>query len=464
MVFASYIFLFYFLPICLAVYYLTPRRGRELVLTLASYVFYGWWRPDFTLLMLFSTFVDYHVGRAIYQSDDDRRRKRLLLLSVCVNLGLLGYFKYWNFGIDNLNVILGEFGLSSIHWTKIVLPVGISFYTFQTMSYTLDIHRRVAKPVDSPMQFACYVALFPQLVAGPIVRYNTLADQLKNRVHTLTRFASGVQLFQLGFAKKILIADSLSPFVNQVFGMDSPGMAISWAGLAAYTFQLYFDFSGYSDMAIGLGRMFGFEFPANFNSPYKSVSITDFWRRWHISLSSWLRDYLYIPLGGNKKGHLRTYFNLAATMLLGGLWHGANWTYVVWGAYQGFFLILERAWGKKPIYHGLPHFVRVFITFVLAMFGWLFFRSDTMSDAMNMLRAMLYLDGVGDMSLDAVSLSPLQSWTMGIAILLAWFVPNTQQLQEKKPSWLAPFALVVFLVGVARMIHQGQIPFLYFQF
>ncbi len=464
MVFASYIFLFYFLPICLAVYYLAPRRSRELVLTVASYIFYGWWRPDFTLLMLFSTVVDYHVGKKLHASSDKKRRNRLLMISVCVNLGLLGYFKYWNFGIENLNAIIEGAGMTEVSWPTIVLPVGISFYTFQTMSYTLDIHRRVAKPVDSAMQFACYVALFPQLVAGPIVRYNTLANQLKNRTHTFSKFASGAQLFQLGFAKKILIADSLAPFVDQVFAMDDAGCGLSWLGLSAYTFQIYFDFSGYSDMAIGLGRMFGFEFPINFNSPYKSDSITDFWRRWHISLSTWLRDYLYIPLGGNKKGSIRTYVNLAATMLLGGLWHGAAWTYIAWGAYQGFFLIVERAVGKRPLYYAAPSFVRIVITFILAMIGWLFFRANTMTEAMRMLSAMFLIDGVGDMSLGAMELTTLQQTTLVASIVLAWFVPNTQELQDKKPSWLPWFALCLFIVAIGRMIHQGQIPFLYFQF
>lgn len=350
MVFASYAFLFCFLPATLGLYYLVRKGEREAVLTLASYLFYGWWRPDFVLLMLSSTVIDYWAGRTIYASRDSGQRRRFLILSICVNLGLLGYFKYWNFGIDSLNALLAQWDVGHISWPAIVLPVGISFYTFQSMSYSIDIYRGAARPVERFDHFACYVALFPQLVAGPIVRYNTLEKQLRSREHSWEKFSSGARLFQIGMAKKLIIADNLAPVADAAFAATDPGCAASWVGLLAYTFQIYYDFSGYSDMAIGLGRMFGFEFPVNFNSPYKSKSITEFWRRWHISLSTWLRDYLYIPLGGNKRGSIRTYVNLGLTMLLGGLWHGAAWTFVAWGAYQGGWLALERRLGKRPLF------------------------------------------------------------------------------------------------------------------
>ncbi|MFH0946300.1 MAG: MBOAT family O-acyltransferase [Planctomycetota bacterium] len=317
MIFASQIFLFWFLPLVLGVYYAAPARARSLVLVFASYFFYGWWRLDFTLLMVVSTVIDYYCGRGISRANAalpdaeadaaataslNRRRKRLLLCSICANLGLLGYFKYMNFGVESLNAILAWAGMEGVTWPAVVLPVGISFYTFQTMSYTIDVYRKEALPVRRFIDFACYVALFPQLVAGPIVRYRSLADQLVKRSHTFCKFSDGALLFQAGFIKKILLADIAARVADAAFTLSAPSCLEAWLGTTAYAFQIYFDFSGYSDMAIGLGLMFGFRFPINFDSPYKSQSITEFWRRWHISLSSWLRDYLYIPAATSRVG------------------------------------------------------------------------------------------------------------------------------------------------------------------
>ena len=286
-------------------------------------------RPDFTLLILFSSIVDYTAGRRIARAHEEGRRGRpWLLFSVFTNLGLLGYFKYANFGIDTLNAILEANGAEPLSWTRVVLPVGISFYTFQTMSYTIDLYRGHVKPAQNFIDFLCYVSMFPQLVAGPIVRYITVEEQLRERRHTFAKFFQGVLAFEIGLAKKILIADVVAGMADSAFSSSHMGVLDAWLGVSAYAFQIYFDFSGYSDMAIGLGLMFGFRFPINFNRPYISTSITVFWRRWHISLSTWLRDYLYISLGGNRKGRIRTYFNLAATMFLGGLWHGAAWTFI----------------------------------------------------------------------------------------------------------------------------------------
>ena len=463
MVFASYTFLFGFLCLVLVTYYAVPRKGRELVLTLFSYLFYGWWRPDFVLLMAFSTIIDYRVGRAIHEADNPRRRRRFLIVSLVVNLGLLAYFKYWNFGIDNLNAILAGFGVDGPTWPSIILPVGISFYTFQTMSYSLDIYRGVARPLRNPIDFACYVSLFPQLVAGPIVRYNTLEEQLRNRVHSLEKFGRGVRLFEIGFAKKILIADSLAPIADGAFAAESPGFAMTWIGLLAYTFQIYYDFSGYSDMAIGLGRMFGFEFPVNFDSPYKSKSVTEFWRRWHISLSTWLRDYLYIPLGGNRLGSVRTYVNLGLTMLLGGLWHGAAWNFVAWGAYQGLWLSFERALGKRSLYGALPAIVRIAITFVITMIGWLLFRGESMEQIGVMARAMVIPEAT-DVTTVFDDIGRLGLAAFAVAILVTWGSRNSQELDERNAVWLSPLATTLFLVAVGRMFFQDQIPFLYFQF
>jgi alginate O-acetyltransferase complex protein AlgI len=339
MVFTSHIFLFYFLPLALLVYYALPNRFRNGFLTLASYLFYGWWMPWFVLLMMTSTVVDYFCAKAISAQGAERRHRiAALATSIVVNLGLLGFFKYYMFAMENLNRLCELVGADALGVLQVTLPIGISFYTFQTMSYTIDVYRGVAPPVKSFGDFSCFVSLFPQLIAGPIVRYNTVADQLASRTHTLTKFSSGTSLFILGFSKKILLANPMGEVADAAFASDSLMMVDAWFGVVAYAFQIYFDFSGYSDMAIGLGRMLGFELPRNFYAPYLADSITDFWRRWHISLSTFLRDYLYIPLGGNRKGNVRTYVNLAVVMFFGGLWHGASWVFVAWGLYHGILL------------------------------------------------------------------------------------------------------------------------------
>jgi alginate O-acetyltransferase complex protein AlgI len=317
-----------------------------------------------------------------------QRGRVWIWVTVVCNLGLLAYFKYANFGVDTLNEILHGWGFHQIAWTRVILPAGISFYTFKTMSYTIDVYRGTAPAVRSFADYLCFVAMFPDLVAGPIVRYHLIAEQLRSRPHTPSKFYRGVLFFQAGLAKKVLIADTLAPLADSVFAAAAPNTLQAWIGTLAYTFQIYFDFSGYSDMAIGLGLFLGFNFPINFDQPYRSTSITDFWRRWHISLSTFLRDYLYIPLGGNRKGTARTYVNLAATMLLGGLWHGAAWTFVVWGAYQGLWLVIERLLGKRDPLHFAPRFVQIAVTFVLAMIGWVFFRAPGMQSAGTHLAAM----------------------------------------------------------------------------
>ena len=332
MVFSSHIFVYYFLPIALLSYYLLPRPGKHFGLTLFSYFFYGWANPPFVLLMFTSTVVDYTCGRVISGTEYHRNRKRALTISICSNLTLLGFFKYFNFGISNYNTLLEWLGVPI--WEsvlQVVLPLGISFYTFQSMSYTIDVYRGDAKPIRNFVDFACYVSMFPQLVAGPIIRFSEVADQLKQRTHTLEKFVRGIAFFSLGMVKKILLANPCGKCADTVFDAGPINILDAWYGVLAYAFQIYYDFSGYSDMAIGLGLMLGFTFPKNFDSPYKSESITDFWRTWHMSLSSWLRDYLYIPLGGNRQGRSRTYINLSLVMLLGGLWHGASWNFCYMG-------------------------------------------------------------------------------------------------------------------------------------
>ena len=463
MVFTSHIFVFYFLPVVLFVYYMLPAR-RNLFLLAASYAFYGWWEPWFIFLMLAATGVNYACGQVITRNrDNPRRAAAALTISVVASLGLLGFFKYAVFVQAN---VLALFGADTSRLWQIILPIGISFYIFQSLSYSIDVYRGVSPPVRSFWDFACFVSLFPQLIAGPIVRYNTIADQLVERTHTIDKFSSGVGLFILGFAKKILLANAVGNVADAVFAAESPNALDAWFGVTAYALQIYFDFSGYSDMAIGLGRMLGFEFPRNFNAPYLADSITDFWRRWHISLSTFLRDYLYIPLGGNRKGRRRTYVNLAVVMLLGGLWHGANWTFVIWGGLHGTLLALERSLGKKSVYARMPRPARVACTFVLILITWVFFRCETLTDALRYLAAMFGANGLsgGSILLAADLYTPGRLAEMAVCAVLAF--GSIQAFDwVKRLSWAKAAVLVVlFCLAVGTMFAQAFNPFLYFQF
>ena len=472
MIFASSIFLYYFLPVFLALYYMTPRGMRSLTLALSSYVFYGWWRPDFVVLMWISTVVDYTCGRAIVRDREaGRGTRRWVAVSALVNLGLLAYFKYVNFGIDTLNQALVLWGGEPIRWAEVVLPVGISFYTFQTLSYTVDVHRGVAPPVRSFRDFMCYVAMFPQLVAGPIVRYNTIAEQLHGREHTARKLYLGVLMFQAGLAKKVLLADPLSSLADAAFATTAEPVGAStlstldaWLGTVAYTFQIYFDFSGYSDMAIGLGLMMGFRLPINFDGPYRSASITEFWRRWHMSLSSFLRDYLYIPLGGNRRGAARTYLNLSLTMVLGGLWHGAAWTFVVWGAYQGLWLAFERLAGKAPFYARLPRAARIAATWLLVMIGWVFFRAESLQGAIAHLAAMFAVSSPAAHGVTTLPVRPLHLLAGGAAAAIVFLAPTSQDLAGRAPKSWALSLQLLFVLALLHLHFQDHVPFLYFQF
>jgi alginate O-acetyltransferase complex protein AlgI len=467
LVFTSHIFLFYFLPCALLVYYLLPFRFRNAFLTLASYLFYGWWMPWFVLLMMTSTVVDYVCAKIISASLARRsHRFAALVTSIVLNLGLLGFFKYYMFAAETLNRLLELFGADVLRVFTVVLPIGISFYTFQTMSYTIDVYRGVAPPVKSFSDFSCFVSLFPQLIAGPIVRYNVVAEQLASRDHTVSKFASGSSLFILGFAKKTLLANPMGEVADAVFSAESLCSTDAWFGILAYAFQIYFDFSGYSDMAIGLGRMLGFEFPKNFNAPYLADSITDFWRRWHISLSTFLRDYLYIPLGGNRKGNVRTYVNLAIVMLLGGLWHGANWVFVAWGLFHGLLLCLERFLGRRSVYNTLPRALRVGMTFVLVLFSWVLFRSPTMTDASGYFASLFGFSEstTSAMLLAAELYTPSHFVVMTLCAALA-IQPMQSFEWSGELSWVKVLLLLpLFLLAIGQMFGQAFNPFLYFQF
>ncbi len=385
MLFGSPAFLFLFMPVVLALHLVLPRRGRNGMLLLASLLFYAWGEPLFVLVMLASLVGNYFLGRLVDARQEGGGGRAAVGLAVGFNLGLLVFFKYANFLWDQARAVFA--GLPELD--PIALPIGISFFTFQAMSYIVDVYRRDASAQRNPVDFALYVSMFPQLIAGPIVRYRDIADQLARRVVTRAGFASGGRRFVVGLAKKLLVADGVGRVADEVFGL-APGeltTATAWLGTVCYTFQIYFDFSAYSDMAIGLGRMLGFRFRENFDYPYVSASITEFWRRWHISLSSWFRDYLYIPLGGNRGGARLTCRNLVIVFFLCGLWHGASWTFVVWGLYHGAFLVLERA-GAGSALQGLPRVLRHGYVLLVVMVGWVLFRADTFDAALAHLAAM----------------------------------------------------------------------------
>ena len=470
MVFSSTIFVMVFLPLFLGIYYLVPKRFHSHVILIASYIFYGWWRVDFMTLFAFVTLFNHFISTSIIRHDESC--KKMLTIGVVGNLLILGYFKYFNFGVDSLNTLLESAGNSPVTVWNVILPIGISFYIFQSISYLIDVYRRDARPADNFVDFAAFISLFPQLIAGPVLRYKDVADQFRERTHNLAKFNEGAIRFSMGFCKKIFIADTLAPLADAAFAQSDPSFADSWIGILAYTAQLYFDFSGYSDMAIGLGLMMGFRFIENFNQPYISKSITEFWQRWHISLSTWLRDYLYIPLGGNRKGKLRTYINLIITMVLGGLWHGANWTFVLWGAWHGSIMAIERGLGakKKTPY---PAFVALPLTFIFVLIGWVLFRAINISSAFGMYAGMIGQNGFSLSSDIAWSITNLQIFTLIAAYIIIFTVPF---IMRKEPntdhrSWAYYLPVsrqviiaILFTLGLCKLIAQSFSPFLYFQF
>ncbi len=384
MVFSSTLFLFLFLPIFFVVYYIVPTRLKNKVILLFSFLFYQWGAPTFVYLLLLITFIDFFIVQKMDQSIG-KQRKQLLILSLLLNIGLLSYFKYANFFIENTNAILTAAGVENIAWTHVVLPIGISFFAFETLTYAIDVYRKVHKPLKSVLDYYTYILLFPKLIAGPIVRFHEIADQISDRsTHdTFENRMIGFQRFVIGLAKKILIANVMATVADASFNASTANIGAynAWLGIIAYSFQIYFDFSGYSDMAIGLGKMMGFQFIDNFNNPYNSASITEFWRRWHMSLGRWMRDYLYIPLGGNKGSKLRVFFNLWLVFLVSGLWHGAAWNFIAWGAFHGIFLIADKIFLLK-FYARIGKFPSVIITYLITLFGWILFRADSITHAM----------------------------------------------------------------------------------
>lgn len=392
MLFSSMIFLWVFLPIILVTYFVLDKKYRNIFLLLASLIFYAWGEPKYIFLMLLSIFINYSFGIGIDRTSSHQRRKWFLMSCIILNLGLLGYFKYFNFIIDNMNQFLGG---EVITPRNIVLPIGISFYTFQALSYVVDVYRYKegrgeVKVQKNILNLALYITLFPQLIAGPIVKYHDIESQIEDRTVSLQYMAYGVKRFIYGLSKKVLISNTLALISDQVFGLqvNQIGFATAWVGILCYSLQIYFDFSGYSDMAIGLGHMLGFRFMENFNYPYISKSIQEFWRRWHISLSTWFREYLYIPLGGNRKGPLRTYVNLMVVFFATGLWHGASWNFIIWGLFHGIFLVLERKWLGKVLEQNKFKLFNHIYTLLVVMIGWVFFRADNLNYALGYLKQM----------------------------------------------------------------------------
>ena len=481
MVFSSESFLFLFLPLFLLVYYLTPERARSYPILVGSYVFYAWWRVDFLGLLFLTTVFTYLVGQKIGQHRGTERGRLYLTIGVIGCLGVLGVFKYLNFFIDSFAYLLGtEPADLGIHW-RLILPIGISFYVFQALSYLIDVHRGDAKADAKFIDFAAFIALFPQLIAGPILRYKDLEDQFRKRDHSVEMFCDGLTRFLIGLAKKVILADAVAPLADLAFATDNPGMALAWAGAIAYMLQLYFDFSGYSDMAIGLGKMMGFNFLENFRFPYISRSITEFWRRWHISLSNWLRDYLYISLGGNRKGPTRTYVNLMTVMVLGGLWHGANWTFVLWGFWHGGLLATERylGWDRKAsrYWFALP------LTLLFVLIGWVMFRAAYVGEAFEIYGGMIGLNGlIGDPAVwrevtrESVMFTILAGMVAALeprinALLSApsdgAAAPRPNGVLVVQPAAQMMLTLAVLSIAaltILKLAEQSFSPFLYFQF
>ncbi len=479
MVFSSLTFLLAFLPLTLLLYYLSPRTVRNAMALAVSLLFYAWGAPRFVLVLLGSSFLDFVVGQRLDHSAAYPRSRRLwLAVGLVANVGLLLYFKYANFLVEQCNGLLALLGIPGMSWAAVILPIGISFFTFQKISYLVDVYRGVAPAAQGFCDYLLYVVLYPQLIAGPIVRYHDVAMQLRDRDHTAERFYAGVIRFCVGLAKKVLVANVLAETADGIFGQKAGvlGCGAAWVGILAYAFQLYFDFSGYSDMAIGLGRMLGIEFLENFNRPYISSSFTEFWRRWHISLSNFMREYLYVPLGGNRKGVARTYVNLWLVFLVSGFWHGAAWNFVAWGAYHGLFLCLDKLLSGTGLGR-MPRWLSISGTFILVLFGWVFFRSPDLVYAFQFLGCMSGTRGADPVlaglqgCFDARHLV-IMILAAGICFGPAWRPALFSWCDEPVvvPSRRARFlvqgsvALILLVLSIVALATSNFNPFIYFRF
>lgn len=466
MVFSSTIFLCVYLPLVLLGYYICPKKGKNLFLLIVSLIFYAWGEPKYVFLMIFSILVNYVFGLLMDKHRENKKRLKLLLvISVIIDLGLLSVFKYTDFIITNINSVFG----AGFDLLNIALPIGISFYTFQAMSYTIDVYRDDVRVQRNLIDFGMYITMFPQLIAGPIVRYSDVQDQLAERNVTAADFSEGIMRFVVGLGKKVLLANQMGAVWTQIYALGGDISALmAWTGAAAYTFQIYFDFSGYSDMAIGLGRMFGFKFPENFRYPYESVSITDFWRRWHITLSTWFKEYLYIPLGGNRRGLARQALNLLIVWTLTGFWHGAGWNFVMWGLYYFAILFIEKLFLLKAL-DKLPRLFRHAYALLLIVIGWVIFASDDVSVMLPYLGSMFGANG---------ALGGMDVYTLltRAALMVICCVASTElprrllvtaagKMNEKAAFTVkSVLTLTLLALSVVFLIGDSYNPFLYFRF
>jgi alginate O-acetyltransferase complex protein AlgI len=492
MVFSSVLFLFYFLPVFLLLYWAVPQRFKNLVALVASLLFYAWGGLNFLALFLSSVVVNFFLIRFMDGAPERWKQRIFLIISIVLNVSMLFYFKYANFFLENASAIRGYLGGPPLSWEKVVLPIGISFFTFEKLTYTIDVYRGVNKPLKSFWDFLLYIMLFPKMIAGPIVRFHEIAGQLADRqaFDTADEKLAGLFRFAIGLAKKVLIANVLGEQADAIFKLDSASLSAStaWIGALAYTFQIYFDFSGYSDMAIGLGRLMGFQFPENFNSPYVSRSITEFWQRWHITLGRWMRDYLYIPLGGNRVRPSRLYVNLWTVFILSGFWHGAAWTFIAWGAYHGFFLVLERLFLLR-VYKQLGA-LSIIPTFLVTVVGWVLFRAETLNGASQYLGRLLghaytlSSDSWAGIPSTAVPVVPSnwqqfdrQFWILLGAGAVCAFMNATPALERRALSLYAAHQLswpqtmafclattLLLILSAGAIVGSSFNPFIYFRF
>lgn len=471
MVFSSVLFLFRFLPLFFICYFLVPRRMKNVILLLGSLIFYAWGEPVYVFLMLFSTVLDYSMGRLIAANREAGSARVFLALSVVINVLILCFFKYADFLVQSVNGIFG----TNIPLMNLPLPIGISFYTFQTMSYTIDVYRGEVKEQKNILDFAVFVTMFPQLVAGPIVKYKQVAGSLHSRSVDIVRVDEGAKRFVTGLAKKVLIANNMGELWVMISAMeyDSISILTAWLGILAFAFQIYFDFSGYSDMAIGMGTMLGFSFPENFNYPYISASITEFWRRWHISLGSWFREYVYIPLGGSRRGLGRQILNILIVWMLTGIWHGAGFHFLLWGLWFALFLILEKAFLGK-ILGALPKITGIVYTWLVVAFGWVFFALESRSAVLGYLRAMLGMSGGA--LFDSRGLYLSREYMILFAAAAVAATPFIRKLTDKLRDMGTGYSIALYrfgekvfpaallLLSIAYMVEASYNPFLYFRF
>lgn len=466
MVFSSSIFLFGFLPILFIIYFISPQKLKNYILLIFSLIFYYFGGPTYILIILSVVLIDYLLAILI---DKYKRKKPILILSIIINIGILFYYKYFNFIIDNINTIFK----TNITIKEIILPIGISFFIFQALSYVIDVYKKEVKVQKNPLLLLLYVSFFPQLVAGPIVRYQTIEKEIYKRNVSLDDFTYGIERFILGFSKKMIIANQLGKLADIVYNLETLNTPVVILGAFSYMFQIYFDFSAYSDMAIGLGRIFGFHFLENFNYPYISKSITDFWRRWHISLSTWFRDYVYIPLGGNKKGIKRQILNLFIVWTLTGLWHGAQWNFILWGLYYFIFLMLEKFILKKYL-KNTPNFLKHLYTITIVLIGWILFRAESLTTCYNMIKYLFSFNFTSQ----ALQQSRIYIETYYVYFILAiifsipiypYIINKIQNLKNKNLKITLEilhyiFLITIFIISIMFLAKSNYNPFIYFRF